>query len=113
MHKYIFASKQIYKYFHLVNELRIKCNIYRGWTLIIAFQTKNTPENTIILFIFRGGKFWRGLKKKDKNTANAALNTCRLHCQTFVVCKLCVFKIRRGGGGANRFFKGGTLAEKI
>ena len=31
-------------------------------TLIIAFQTKNTPENTFILFIFRVYKFWRGEK---------------------------------------------------
>ena len=53
----------------------------------------------------------RSKKKKDENKVNASLNTCRLHCQTFVVCKLGVFKICRGG--ANRFSKGGTLAEKI
>ena len=40
--------------------------------LIIAFQTKNTPENTFILFNFRVHVCF-GEEKKDENTANAAL----------------------------------------
>ena len=42
---------------------------------MIAFQMKNAPENTFILFIFRVCKFWRG-ERKDENTANAALKFC-------------------------------------
>ena len=44
-----------------------KFNIFREfWTLNIAFQTKNTPENTFILFIFRARIFMRGEKKETK-----------------------------------------------
>ena len=37
----------------------------------VEHQTKNSPENTFILFIFLVLK--NGEEKKDKNTANAAL----------------------------------------
>ena len=39
---------------------------------IIVFQTKNTPENTFILFIFVYVSFGEE-KKQGANTANAAL----------------------------------------
>ena len=56
---YIYILLIVSKYVPWVNEWRF--NIYREcWTLIIAFQTKNTPKNTFILFIFHVFKFWRG-----------------------------------------------------
>ena len=52
-----------------MNEWRFNNNRTREcWTLIIVFQTKNNPENTFILFIFRVCKFWRGEKKRRKYT---------------------------------------------
>ena len=42
-----------------------------------VFQTKYTPENTFILFIFRVRKFWRG-ENNDENTANAAINPLKI-----------------------------------
>ena len=42
-----------------------------GWLQIIAFQTKNTPKNMFILFIFVYLSFGEG--EKRWNTPNAAL----------------------------------------
>ena len=68
----IYICLQENKYVHCVNEWRF--NIYREcWTPIIAFQTKNTPENTFILFIFCVCILSFGEKKKNENTANAAV----------------------------------------
>ena len=76
-YQYIFASKQINMFIEWIVKIQ-----YLSWmlnTIIISFQTKYTPGNKFILFIFRVCKFWRG-EKKDENTANAALIIWRRNC---------------------------------
>ena len=60
-YQYIFASKQINMFIEWIVKIQ-----YLSWmlnTIIISFQTKYTPGNKFILFIFRVCKFWRGEKK--------------------------------------------------
>ena len=69
----IYICLQENKYVHWVNEWYF--NIYReSWTPFITFQTKQTPENTFILFIFHVRKFLRGGKRANF-TANDALTS--------------------------------------
>ena len=45
------------------------------WTVIIAFQTRNSYQKiTLILFMVRVCIFWKGKGTKDEVTNNAALN---------------------------------------
>ena len=72
----VYICLQANKYVHWENEWSF--NIYREcWKQIIAFQTKNTPENTFILFIFCVCTLSFGEKKKNENTANAAVKLKR------------------------------------